>query len=658
MRIAQIIPAANMPRKQDSVFSYGIPEAMQGKIRPGMIVEIPLRKQAVPGVVAAVTDELPDFPVRPIIRVLWEAPVFTPQLLALARFISDYYLASLGLVVKLAITRPARRAHLMARAAAAPSAAPHLTDEQENAVRTVLAEKKAQTYLLHGVTGSGKTEVYLHAAEQKIREGKQVLILVPEIALTPQTLARFSARFDPKSVAVVHSKLSYGQKYLIWKGAYEGTIKVIIGPRSALFAPFTSLGLIVMDEEHESSFKQFDQNPKFHSRTVAEKLSQLWNCPLVLGDATPSVETYYAAETGRIKKLELTHRIYQEMPPVQLVDMREETRAGNFTIYSRILLEEMREALGKKQQVILFINRRGTATSVQCSDCGNLMMCTRCTVPLVYHRDRQDLECHHCQRTYPIPASCPVCGSVKLKFFGTGTEKVETTIRELYPQARVKRLDRDAVSSKSELEALYEDFISKKFDILVGTQMIAKGWDLASVGLIGVVNADTILSFPDFHSNERTFQLATQVAGRTGRGQFPGRVVLQTYNPDNFAIRAAVKHDYRAFYEREIADRREFGYPPFTRLVKLTLEHTKQEKLLQMTQDLIDLIKQKTGIPHESVIGQSPAFIPRVRGRYGVYVILKLPPVTGDRSVPETLARFLSSLHPGWDIDIDPDTIL
>ena len=662
VNIAEVIPATRIARGQSQVFTYAVPDGLVSGLAAGQVVEIPFGGRRVSGVVLAKKRvPRPAFPLKTISKILWQEPIFTEELLELAKFISENYLVSLGLVVKMMIARPAPRARDLDQLPPVARASEEisLNKDQQAAVETVLSQaNRSFPALLHGVTGSGKTEVYIRIIQKLLKRDKQALILIPEIALTPQTLSRFAQRFDPKLIAVVHSRVSYGQKFLVWKKIFNGEVKILIGPRSALFAPFKNLGLIVIDEEHDSSFKQFDQNPKYHTREVAKKLSAVWSCPLILGDATPSVETYYQALAGNLKLLELKKRIKQEMPKVEAVDMREESRGGNFSIFSERLIGQIKVALSRNQQIILFINRRGAATALFCRDCGNLAFCRRCEVPLVYHRDIQKLVCHHCERRFEMFLQCGRCGGYRLKLSGTGTQKVEYEIKKMFPKIRVKRLDRDTVTKRKEFETLYRDFIEGRFDLLIGTQLLAKGWDLSRVGLIGIINADTILQLPDFRSNERTFQLITQVAGRAGRGDFPGRVVLQTYNPENFALRAAVNHDYQSFFKKEILDRKEFFYPPFSRLIKLTIKHSQLEKALEKAESVAAGLQKVPGLSSGSVLGPAPAFIPKVRGRFVVYVIIKVPVDNLVLDIPRPLKDFLNSLGPEWDIDVDPDTLL
>lgn len=658
MKIAEVIPLTRTTPGREQ-FTYSVPESLVLEI--GSVVEVEFGKRAVAAVVMKVSQiEALPYPVKPIDKLLWPQPIFTLEQMKICKFISEEYAAPFGLCMKLAFARFAPRATYKfpnTQNNRARIDISRFTEDQKKALETITScFGKYCEILLHGVTGSGKTEVYLETAKRIVDNGKQVLLLVPEIALTPQTLERVSTYFPADSIGLVHSRLSYGQKSSIWKGVFENRIKVLIGPRSALFAPFVGLGLIIMDEEHDSSFKQFDTTPRYEGRRVVAELSRIWNVPLVYSDATPSVDTYYASQEKKIEYLSLPVRPNQPMPSVELIDMTEELKTGNFSVFSSVLIKAIKSQLEQKQQTILFVNRRGTSTSVQCKDCGQFLLCERCEVPLVYHASKNLLICHHCLREYPIPATCPNCESVRLKFLGSGTEKIEAEISRLFLGARVSRLDSDAVSGKGDLEKFYDDFTNGRIDIVVGTQLVAKGWDLSKVGLIGVINADTGLAFPDFRSNERTFQLITQVSGRAGRGDFPGKVIVQTFTPQNFAIQAAAKHDYQQFYAREITDRKEFEYPPFSRLIKITVNHSKQEKAENLAQKVFDEI-QALKLPIE-LIGPSAAFIPRVRGRYLFYVIIKLKINGSVRSLPLELRNVLRKLPTYWKVDVDPESLL
>lgn len=454
--------------------------------------------------------------------------------------------------------------------------------EQEKALTAIFTAMEAgtpATILLHGVTGSGKTEVYLQAIQEVIRKGRQAIVLVPEISLTPQTVARFRARFGSQ-VAVLHSGLSTGERYDAWQRIRRGMVSVAVGARSAVFAPFSRLGLIVVDEEHEPTYKQ-EQNPKYHAREVAEARAAYHGAVVMLASATPSLESFYLARQGSYTLLSMPQRIASRpLPPVEVIDMRQELRAGNRSIFSRLLQHGINECLANGQQAILFLNRRGFAGFIVCRDCGAVLKCSHCDVSLTYHAAGNQLRCHYCGHQRSMPANCPGCGSQRIRGFGIGTERVEQEVGRMFPSARVLRMDMDTTGRKGSHDAILNAFASGRADILVGTQMVAKGLDFPNVTLVGVVSADTTLNLPDFRARERTFQLLTQVAGRSGRGDNPGLVVIQTYAPENDSILAARDHNFAGFFATEIENRRRFSYPPFVHLLRVVASGTREENVM------------------------------------------------------------------------------
>jgi primosomal protein N' (replication factor Y) len=539
------------------------------------------------------------------------------------------------------------------------TAALSLTTAQEEAWSKISAEIRSNTpkvFLLHGVTGSGKTEIYMRALAEAISLSKRAIVLVPEIALTPQTIDRFASRF-PGRVAVLHSKLSPGEQFDEWQRIKDGEFDVVIGSRGALFAPQPDLGLIVIDEEHEWSYKQEEQQPRYHARDVAIKLAELTNSVVILGSATPDVTSYYRAQKGEFQLLQLPERISSgepsPLPQVEVVDLRRELKEGNRSIFSRALAKSIADALQAHEQVILFLNRRGTATFVQCRDCGFVMRCKRCDVSLTYHATEDNLVCHHCNYRTKPPETCPNCQSRRIKFLGIGTQKVEEEVAKTFPEARILRWDRDVTKGKHSHEKIMDRFLTHEADILIGTQMIAKGLDMPLVTLVGVINADIGLHLPDFHSSERTFQILAQVAGRAGRGKMIGKVIVQSYTPEHYAIVAAAKHDYANFYDQEIAFRRQQSNPPFSRLVRLTYIHTNAARCQKEAQRIFRLLEQERdsqGLPNTTLIGPSPAFTQRVRGRYRYQIIIRSPN-------PLPLLSKLTLPH-GWAVDIDPVSLI
>lgn len=565
---------------------------------------------------------------------------------------------------------------------------PKFTPDQEAAWQSIanaLESRKGQVFLLHGVTGSGKTEIYLRALAEVVEQGGQGIVLVPEIALTPQTIRRFAARF-PERLAILHSKLSSGERYDEWRRIREGKADIVVGPLSAIFAPLPRLGLIVVDEEHEWTYKH-QEMPCYHARDVAVKLAELTGAIVILGSATPDITTYYRAQRGEYKLLQLPKRImghqrsieqqrkqfhindqreqvktlgpeyedarYMDLPPVEVVDLRAELRAGNRSPFSRALQKAMQVALAADEQVILFLNRRGAATFVMCRDCGYVVKCPGCDVALTYHSDNDNLLCHHCNFQCSVPTACPQCGSKRIRFFGIGTQKVEQLVRELFPKARVLRWDRDVTGGKDAHEEILAKFVSHQADVLIGTQMIAKGLDLPLVTLVGVVTADTALHLPDFRASERTFQLLTQVAGRAGRSILGGKVIIQTYASEHFCIQAASRHDYEGFYRRELEFRRQQGYPPFSRLVRLLFTHTSAKRCQEEAEKLHHLLNTqiaRLGLSEVHCIGPAPCFIERLRGRFRWQIVLRGPDPT------KLLADLPLPL--GWQVDVDPVSLL
>jgi len=499
-----------------------------------------------------------------------------------------------------------------------------LTDEQEKALQAVVNAMDShlpETFLLHGVTGSGKTEVYLQAIQHCIQQGKEAIVLVPEISLTPQMTNRFRSRFG-EQVAVMHSGLSVGEKYDEWRKVHEKKVKVVVGARSAVFAPFENVGLIILDEEHESSYKQED-SPRYHARDVAIWRSRYHQCPVILGSATPSLESYARARKNVYKLLALKERaMKQPLPKVEIVDMREELKKGNRSMFSEKLVEGIQSRLEKKEQIVLFLNRRGYSSFVLCRDCGTVMQCENCDISLTYHRYNERLKCHYCGFEQPVPTICPECGSDHIRYFGTGTQKVEEELTKLFPEARVLRMDVDTTKRKGSHEAILDDFGAGKADILLGTQMIAKGLDFPNITLVGVLSADTSLHLPDFRSAERTFQLLTQVSGRAGRAEKPGEVIIQTYTPEHYAIQFAKEQLYEPFYEREMMMRHAADYPPYYYIALVQVSHEDLMVAADYAKKCADYLRSNLSF-NASIIGPTTAGIVRLQNRYRYQCLIK-----------------------------------
>lgn len=577
--------------------------------------------------------------------------------------------------------------------------APTLTNDQQSVWREINASLQEANavhppdgvgsvlpILLHGVTGSGKTEIYLRAVQETLNQGRQAIVLVPEIALTPQTIQRFAGRF-PGQVGLVHSKLSAGERYDTWRRARQGELNLVVGPRSALFTPFSKLGLIILDECHDDSYYQSEQAPYYNARDVAVTYAKVTGAVCLMGSATPDVTSVYKGQQGKWRILELPARILAHraavqaqmeqlsrlrlegeigshyrllegqaeainLPPVSVVDMRTELKAGNRSIFSQPLQLALKDAIERGEQSILFLNRRGSATYVFCRDCGQTLRCPKCDVPLTFHEVEMALRCHYCNYRRKMPEVCPACGSKHIRQYGTGTQKVESDLHALFPHVRTIRWDHETTRKKGAHAAILQQFSAHAADVLVGTQMLAKGMDLPLVTLVGVVLADVGLNLPDYRANERTFQILTQVAGRAGRSPLGGQVILQTFQPEHYVIRAASGHDFKAFYEQELVYRRQLGYPPFTRLARLEYRNVNPEKAEKAAMDLAGQIRgwiKEEDRRLTRMIGPAPSFFSRQNGFYRWQIVLCGPDPVGllrGRSLGE------------WRVEIDPSNLL
>lgn len=701
-----------LKRRLPSQFDTLIYEIKELSVAAGQSVIVPFGKSRVTGMVTGFAPKKPDFNVKQIFGVLECEILLQPWQIELAKWISDYYLCLLSKVIPLFLPKKAWHiAHLPKKRGEASGShgtrehAHALTEPQKQAIAEI-QKSPGGKFLIHGVTGSGKTEIYLRLAESVLEQGAQMLFLVPEIALTPQLIDFVQSHFPKTPLSVIHSKLTDRERDANWLSIFREETKIVIGSRSALFSPFKKLGLIVMDEEHEWTYKQ-EQIPRYHARKVAEKMAELTGATLVAGSATPSVETYFKTsealwskgrgfhgtssgpvgpervppkEGGRVRTLaegeasscgkrsfpqnkssasprlllELPHRISDTpLPQATIIDLREEIRKGNFSIFSDLLREKLATTLSQNKQAILFINRRGIAPATLCRDCGFVMRCQECQVAMVLHRLESGsiLVCHHCGKRELPPSLCPACESHYIKSIGIGTERVEEEVQKLFSLARVCRADSDTISKKADYHRLYEKLKNHEIDVLVGTQMIAKGLDLPQVHLVGIVLADTSLHFPDFRAAERTFQLLTQVSGRAGRRKEQGEVVIQTYNPEHYTIRTASAHDYQAFYNQEIAVRKELEYPPFAKIIRLHFSHESADECRKEIANLEGKLAQEARLRYEQddslKISSCPALIPKLHGKYHFEIIVR-------GKEPEKILKPLLPLKEGWKIDVDP----
>ena len=501
-----------------------------------------------------------------------------------------------------------------------------LTDEQQNAYYSItssMLNNEYEQFLLYGVTGSGKTEVYLQLIEKAISLNKTAIVLVPEISLTPQMIDRFIARFDKEKIAVLHSKLSIGERYDEWNKIKEGKAQIVIGARSAIFAPIENIGVIIIDEEHDSSYKS-ESVPKYDAKEIAKRIAKENNCPLVLGSATPDIVTYYKANEGNITLLELTRRANNSnLPEVEVVDLKMELATGNRSMLSFKLHDAIEQNLKDKRQTILFLNRRGYSTFIMCRECGYTVKCKNCNISMTYHRTENKLKCHYCGYEENVVTVCPECHSTKIRYFGTGTQRLEDEIHKIFPNASTIRMDIDTVTKKNSHEEILNKFKNENIDILIGTQMVVKGHHFPNVTLVGVIAADSSLNIDDYRANERTFQILTQVAGRAGRENLPGNVIIQTYNPDNFSIQCAKEQDYKMFYNTEIALRKQLKYPPFCDIILIGFNSLIENEIIKVSDMVYTYLKDKLNEQTFIILKPMPSPVDKIQNRYRWRIIIK-----------------------------------
>jgi primosomal protein N' (replication factor Y) (superfamily II helicase) len=641
-------------------YSYSVPEGMD--VVPGHRVSVPFGRRNTFGYVVSLGTDDPGVEVKAIASAGAD-PLLLPHQVALARLVADHYWVPLIECMRAMLpprvrssasggagpsTRQRRHSRLLEllNAPARAGERPMLTSEQSAALEIISSN---QLTLLHGVIASGKTEVYLAAAEQTLAQDLRVLLLVPEISLTPQLVERVRARLQAP-VAILHSQLTELERAQQWWRTRRGDARVVLGSRSAVFAPIPRLGLICLDEEGSAAYKQ-DRTPRYETGWVARRLSTVTGARMVAGSATPSVVTYYEASRGEMALAPLTKRVRGRDADVELVDMRDELAAGHRQPLSRRLLEVVDRALTDEEQVILYLNRRGMSTFVMCRDCGRSVQCLGCSVALVQHAEVDGLVCHYCGYSRPMPATCPYCGSRQIRGMGMGTQRLETMVKKLWPRARVLRLDSDTARGPDGYYDIWETFSERRADILVGTQLVARGFDLPAVTCVGVVDADLPLHFPDYRSAENTFALIVQVAGRAGRDGRAARVVVQTSNPEHYSLRCAATGDYEGFYTAELPSRKAFTFPPFAELAVLTRSDADDGRAAAAAREAAEAIATgllKEGVEGIRVMGPAPAFIHRLRGEYRWQVTLK---GTGLER-----ARHLAPRGRNWSFDVDPVT--
>lgn len=641
-KIADIAIALPM----DRIFQYRVPERITGDIAVGKRVFVPFQARTIVGYVVGFSKTADVKELKDVIRVIDTEPILSGEILQLTGWIKDNYFCSWGEAIEAVIPAGIKKGKIElgsrikdthAAFGVFPKTKAHvLTEEQAKALKIIkdcIDRHEYRTFLLHGITSSGKTEVYLQSIEECLKNGRQALMLVPEIALTPQTIERFVSRFG-EMVAVIHSGLTPAKRFLEWKKIKDGVAKIVVGARSAIFSPVKDLGLVIIDEEHETTYKQEDV-PRYHARDVGEERARINHCPMILGSATPSLESFHKALKGEYKLIRLTKRIDDRLlPKVKIVDMRMEVATRKkIAIFSKVLLDSIENTLRNGKQAMIFLNRRGFSTFINCKKCGLIMKCKRCDAVLVYHFEVKKLTCHYCSYSMPPPDICPKCKSSYIRYFGLGTEKVESEISRYFPRTSLARMDSDTTQKSGSHDRILGTFKSGDVSLLVGTQMIAKGLDFPAVTLVGVVSADVTLNQPDFRASERTFNLLTQVAGRAGRGEDGGEVIVQTYAPGHYSVLTAAKHDYEKFYKEEITARKQLLFPPFVHLVKVMVRARNEELTRKTADELAGAIKSEDGTVRFS--GPAPAPISRVRGYFRYNILLK----TKDRGSANTLLR-------------------
>ena len=672
LKYAQVLVDIN--KLGTKTFSYLIPESLKDEIKVGQAVSIPFgrRKEELKAYVVGFSDYLEEgIKAKEISEILDNTPLFSLEYLKLLEWVSSYYFCDIQTVLNTAL--PQKFFEKNVKKYRTPKIKDKIFDikkinsdfELSKAQKKVYDEINkvgAKTSLLYGITGSGKTEIYFKLIEDTINQDKNVIFMAPEIALVSQLTMRTIERFGADCVAIWHSSITEAQKYETWKKLRNNEIKILFGARSAVFAPMKDLGLIIIDEEHDSSYKQTMPNPRYNARDVAKKLCELYGAKLILGSATPSIESYY--EAINTNSLFVLKERYNNalLPKVVVIDMREERAEKNYTLFSRTLQKNVKETIEKGEQVIFLINRRGFASYTQCLECGTVLECPKCAIPLIYHNQTNSYKCHYCNYEVVNP-KCPKCESDALEHFGLGSEKVELSARKMFPDYRIERLDSDSLTKKNEHVEILKRFQKGEIDILVGTQMIAKGLDNKNVTLVGVINADLSFNLPDYRSSERGFSILTQVAGRSGRGEKEGKVIFQTYNSNNIFLKNAQEQNYEEFYKNEIELREMLDYPPYSKMIRVVLsskdDFRAEKSAAEIEFALSDYIKKLSLDETILILGPCPCVINRIKEEYRYNIIIKNKlSENGHR----TILRFLKSIKLPSDIkmvvDIDPSDIL
>ncbi len=660
----QLVDVA-IPLPIQDPYTYRLPTSLSGKLQIGCRVRVPFQNRTIIGYAVGLDSNQTVERAKDILEVLDTEPVLTDHHLRLAKWISEYYFSSWGEAISNMIPKFLKAIPRSLASETAHIEKPQLVrlnEEQQEAfskLETHIAEKHFSEIFIFGVTGGGKSELYIRAIIEILKQGRGAICLVPEIALTEQLKLFFTQHFHD-TLEILHSKLSDKDRTAAWHRIQREEKRVILGARSAIFAPMPNLGLIIMDEEQEGSYKQ-DNVPRYHAREVARWRAQDLGALFVMGTATPTLETMHRASAGEIEMLTLSKRIDgKSMPEVRIIDLKQASEISRQSIIiSPRLQDAIQETLNHKNHVLLMLNRRGFSTQVRCLKCGDVLFCSHCAVALTFHQGEQEVLCHYCNFHMFIPKLCGQCGNPLFKFSGIGTEKVESEVARLFPKARIARLDTDTARKKGAHEQILSRFRAREIDILVGTQMIAKGFDFQHVTLVGIVNADTGLLLPDFRSGERTFQLLTQMAGRTGRGKERGNVLIQTYSPTHYTIQFAAKHDYSGFFAEEIERRKSLQYPPFTKLINIIFRGKKEQAVREQVLLFRNLLKERNQDSTVELIGPAPLPLYKLRGHFRWHLMIRGPKVEVMRQIVRGgLENFKRKAGVYLAVDVDPVTIL
>ncbi|MGC8765702.1 MAG: replication restart helicase PriA [Brevinematia bacterium] len=658
MRIAEVL--LNLPINK--TFYYKVPDGLEAHQFLRVVLDFSNREMV--GFILRVFDEKEqfDFELKPITEIIDDKPIVTKELIELANWMSSMYFCSFGEALFSFLPTEKKQKRFIHQFSGINESFKKLTDEQFYTFKTIedsIKKSKTDTFLLYGVTGSGKTEIYKYLVKTTLSLGKSAILLVPEISLTPQNLERFYECFGEK-VALYHSKMSKKERFFEWMRVFNGEAKIVIGPRSAVFLPVNKLGLIIIDEEHDTSYKS-SNSPRYHARDIARYRSLKENAVVVLGSATPMVETFYNALRKKYVLLELKNRYSVKLPSVEIIDLKEVSGKKEGLISSK-LMESMLFTLQKNRQVLLFLNRRGFAPVLICEKCGFVFECSHCNVALTFHKSEKKLICHHCGDRQDVPLKCPSCGGIELKEVGSGTERLEETIKNLFVNCRVERMDLDTTRRKNSYFEILRKIKNHEVDIVIGTQMIAKGHDIAGIELVGVIMPDIMLNIPDFRASERTFSVLTQVIGRAGRKDIPGKALIETFSPDHYAITFAAKQDYRGFFLKELKRRKDFNYPPFVKIGRVVIRGEKKEKVEAFCEELRFFLKRGSSDFDSEILGPVSCPLEKLKNKYRYHIIIKSNNLKNIKEIIEKIVNFFNDsdyknlLY--LEVDIEPLSLI